>query len=250
MLPTLHPVLTVLGTAAAAAWIYLVGFRGAFWMTSRYHDLADPNDVQEWPRVVAIVPARDEAAGVGDCVRSILNQQYAGDLSMILIDDQSSDGTARVAVEAASSIGAASRLTVLTSEALPEGWTGKLWAVSQGVARAQQQGAPFLLLTDADIVYEPDVVARLVAHAQSKHLVMTSVMAQLRRVSFAERLLIPAFIYFFQMLYPFSWARRSDSSTAAAAGGCILVRREALQQAGGIESIRGALIDDCALAAR
>jgi hopene-associated glycosyltransferase HpnB len=179
-----------------------------------------------------------------------LRQNYPGALTVIVVDDQSRDGTADVARGAATLIGAGERLTVLPGRPLPAGWTGKLWAQQQGVEFAVTLAAPpaYLLLTDADIVYAEDAVTNLVARAEVGGLVLTSLMAKLRCKSFAERMFVPAFIFFFQMLYPFAWANNPQRSTAAAAGGCMLVRRDALQQAGGLAAIRGALIDDCALA--
>ena len=179
-------------------------------------------------------------------VASLLQQDYRGAFSVVLVDDQSSDGTAAVARQAAAA--AADRLTVVQGADLPAGWTGKLWAMKQGVDRALASEPGYLLFTDADIVYAPDTLARLVAQAESEKLVLNSLMVKLRCESFAERAFIPAFVFFFQMLYPFAWVNDRARSTAAAAGGCMLVRREALAAAGGIEAIRGALIDDCALA--
>jgi hopene-associated glycosyltransferase HpnB len=164
----------------------------------------------------------------------------------VLVDDQSSDGTAAVARQAAAA--AADRLTVVQGADLPAGWTGKLWAMKQGVDRALASEPGYLLFTDADIVYAPDTLARLVAQAESEKLALNSLMVKLCCESFAERAFIPAFVFFFQMLYPFAWVNDRARSTAAAAGGCMLVRREALAAAGDIETIRGALIDDCALA--
>ena len=246
------PVTFILASATLAIWVYLIAGRGAFWQAMKYDDLAPAPEAADWPSIVAVVPARDEAASVGACVSSILGQPYPGELSLILVDDQSRDGTANLAAEAAAAIGASHRLTVLSGSALPVGWTGKLWAVKQGLdlAGSRSSQPDYVLLTDADIVYSGDVLMRLVARAQSKNLAMASIMAKLRCESFAERLLIPAFIFFFGMLYPFSWVNRPDRATAAAAGGCILAHREALRAAGGIESIRGSLIDDCALGAR
>jgi hopene-associated glycosyltransferase HpnB len=241
--------LLVIAAVSLAAWIYLVGCHGGFWITSRYNDLPAPDHRTVWPEVVTVVPARDEAASIGDCIRSILSQPYAGQLSVVLVDDQSSDGTAGLATAAAAEIGATDRLTVISGNAPPAGWTGKLWALKQGLDHVgRRHVAPtYVLLTDADIVYSGDVLPRLVTRAEEQGLVMTSVMARLRCESFAERFLIPAFIFFFQMLYPFSWVARRDRSTAAAAGGCILARWNALQDAGGIDAIRGSLIDDCAM---
>ncbi len=240
--------LNLLACAALAVWLYLVAARGGFWMAA-VRDDGGPL-LQSWPKVTAVIPARDEAEGVGETIGSLLRQDYAGELSIVLVDDQSTDGTADVARRAAQEAGAADRLTILSGAVLPEGWTGKLWAVKQGVDFAEASAPAHLLLTDADIVYERDALSRLAAKAEHGDFVLTSWMVKLRCVSFAERALIPAFIFFFEMLYPFAWVNRRDRSTAAAAGGCMLVRRDALRAAGGIESIRGALIDDCALAQR
>jgi hopene-associated glycosyltransferase HpnB len=237
-----------------AIWLYLLAGRGAFWL-GRERDETVPagrGASGSWPSVTAVIPARDEAECVGETVSSLLRQDYPGVFTVIVVDDQSRDGTAQVARQAAAALGAAGRLTVLSGRTLPAGWTGKLWAQHQGVKAAEAAPAPpdYLLLTDADIVYVADELRRLVARAQSGGNVLTSLMAKLRCESFAERMFIPAFIFFFQMLYPFAWANDPRRATAAAAGGCMLVRREALREAGGMASIRNALIDDCALAKR
>jgi hopene-associated glycosyltransferase HpnB len=234
---------------ALAIWLYLLIGRGGFWRAAVRDDdaAAWPGP---WPAVTAIIPARDEAESVGETVSSLLRQAYPGEFNVIVVDDQSRDATAAVARAAAAAAGAADRLTVVPGRALPAGWTGKLWAQQQGVAcAAQAQPAPaYLLFTDADIAYQPDALSRLVGQAAASGAVLTSLMVKLRCVSFAERVFIPAFIFFFQMLYPFSWANNPRRATAAAAGGCMLVRREALDAAGGLPAIRDALIDDCALA--
>ena len=237
-----------------AIWLYLLAGRGGFWLGRERDDgaaAARPAG-SPWPAVTAVIPARDEAESVGETVSSLLRQDYPGAFNVIVVDDQSRDGTARVARDAAAALGAADRLTVLSGRTLPAGWTGKLWAQHQGVEAAATMPHPpdFLLLTDADIVYVPDELGRLVARAQAGGSVLTSLMAKLRCESFAERMFIPAFIFFFQMLYPFAWANDPRRATAAAAGGCMLVRRETLREAGGMASIRTALIDDCALAKR
>jgi hopene-associated glycosyltransferase HpnB len=165
------------------------------------------------------------------------------------VDDDSDDGTADVARKAAAAIGATERLTVVSNKSLPKGWTGKLWAVKQGIAAAEEKFAPkYLLLTDADIVHDADTVSWLVGHAEAHNLVLTSLTARWRCENLAERVHIPAFIFFFQMLYPFAWVNDPNNTMAGAAGGCMLVRTDALRAAGGIEAIHGALIDDCALA--
>ena len=237
-------VANLVASAALAVWVYLMVGRGGFWLAAE-RDEGGPAP-SAWPAVTAVIPARDEAQGVGETIASLLRQDYPGPFSVILVDDQSTDGTAEVARQAAAT--AADRLTILPGAALPAGWTGKLWAMKQGVEHALISEPTYLLLTDADIVYGPDVLARLVSQAQAEGLVLTSLMAKLRCESFAERAFIPAFIFLFQMLYPFAWVERHDRATAAAAGGCMLVRRDALCAAGGIEHIRNALIDDCALA--
>jgi hopene-associated glycosyltransferase HpnB len=237
-----------------AIWLYLIVGRGGFWRAAERDDevsgSSGSSSNSAWPAVTVIIPARDEAESVGQTVASLLRQDYPGELTVILVDDQSRDATAQVARDAAAALGAADRLTVLTGRALPSGWTGKLWAQHQGVECAQQASRlpAYLLFTDADILYAPDALTPLVARAEAGGIVLTSLMVKLRCKSFAERMFIPAFIFFFQMLYPFAWANNPRRGTAAAAGGCMLVRREVLHEAGGMAAIRDALIDDCALA--
>jgi hopene-associated glycosyltransferase HpnB len=238
-----------LALLAFAVWLYLAFGRGGFWLGAERDDFDPPSPAQT-PEVTAVIPARNEAEGVGACVESLLRQDYRGLRAVVLVDDESSDGTAMVARQAAAACGAADRLTIVAGTPLATGWTGKLWAMRQGIAAATAGPPPdFLLLTDADIVYAPQVLGWLVAHASANRLVLASFMVELRCDSLPERGLIPAFIFFFQMLYPFAWVNRPAAATAAAAGGCMLVRADALQQAGGIDAIRSALIDDCALAA-
>jgi hopene-associated glycosyltransferase HpnB len=239
----------IVSSMVLAIWLYLLVGRGMFWLAGERDD-AGPAGKGPWPSVVAVIPARDEAESIGATVSSLLRQEYSGEFTVIVVDDQSRDGTAQVAREAAAALGAAHRLTVLPGRPLPAGWTGKLWAQHQGVELVETAPRPaaYLLLTDADIVYAPDAVASLVTRAQAHGYVLTSLMAKLRCKSLAERLFVPAFIFFFQMLYPFAWSNDPRRSTAAAAGGCMLVRRETLREAGGMAAIRGALIDDCSLA--
>ncbi|MGC1778662.1 MAG: glycosyltransferase [Xanthobacteraceae bacterium] len=239
----------LIASIVLAIWVYLIAARGGFWRTAQ-RDGETPSGSGPWPAVVAVIPARDEAEGIGQTVTSLLRQTYPGALSVLVVDDQSSDATAEIARNAAILIGASDRLTVLPGKPLPAGWTGKLWAQQQGIAFAEAAAAPpaYLLLTDADIVYAPDALTNLVARAEQSGFVLTSLMAKLRCKSLAERIFVPAFIFFFQMLYPFAWANDPRRGTAAAAGGCMLVRRDALRNAGGVAAIRTALIDDCALA--
>ena len=239
----------VLGVLACLVWAYLLLLRGGFWRAAPRDDGQAIAANGDWPRVAAIVPARDEAAHVGESVASLLEQRYNGEFSVIVVDDGSSDGTAEYA-RAAGIRNAARRLTVIAATPTPQGWTGKLWALHCGIDHAQSSAMvpEYLLLTDADIVHDIDSLNRLVGRARSHGLSLTSLMAKLRCESGVERFFVPAFIFFFQMLYPFSWVNRLDRRTAAAAGGCMLVHRIALLRAGGVAAVRGALIDDCALA--
>jgi hopene-associated glycosyltransferase HpnB len=239
----------IVATLALAVWIYMMIGRGGFWLAGERDSRQEPGPPPAWPRIVAVIPARNEVETIGATIRSLLGQTYPGPFSVILVDDESQDGTADAARAAADAAGAPQRLTVLSGRPLPAGWTGKLWAVAQGIEQAVAPAPDYLLLTDADITYAPDAVARLAARAEAGGYVLTSLMAKLRCESLAERCFVPAFIYFFQMLYPFAWVNRRPHPMAAAAGGCMLVRPTALQAAGGIAAIRGALIDDCALGA-
>lgn len=229
-------------------WVYLVLFHGRYWR-ERPHK-APAAGPKHWPEIAAIVPARNEAPVVGEAVRSLLQQDYPGKLRIILVDDQSSDGTAGIVRAAAAELGAADRVRVVSGTTLPEGWTGKMWAVHHGSGEVEDfsPGAKYVWLTDADISHDAGSLRGLVARAEAGNLALTSLMARLRTDTFAERALIPAYVYFFQMLYPFAWVNDPKKKMAGAAGGCMLVQRKALKAAGGIAAIRSALIDDCALA--
>ena len=229
--------LTLTGAACLAIWLYLVLARGGFWrMRPDIPGFALRAPV---PSVTAVVPARNEAKVVATAVGSLAAQQYSGEFRIILVDDSSDDGTAAIA------LAAAPELHLVTARSLPSGWTGKMWAVAEGVRSAS---GDYLLLTDADIVHPPDHLAGLVARAEHGGYDVVSFMVRLHCRSFAEQALIPAFVFFFFLLYPPSWTRDPRHRTAGAAGGCILIRRTALERIGGIERIRGELIDDCALA--
>lgn len=230
--------MTLLAVLPVAIWLYLVFARGSFWQAGPVLPVAYPKVA---PPVAIVVPARDEAPLIEATLRSLLAQDYAGPFRVILVDDNSTDGTGRIA----SGIGDP-RLTVVTGAARPAGWSGKLWAVSQGVAEADD--SDLILLTDADIVHDPAHLSSLVAKIESYGLDLVSEMVKLACDTWAERALVPAFVFFFQLLYPFAWVADGLKSTAAAAGGTILIRHRALRRIGGIEAVRGALIDDVALA--
>ena len=234
-------ILQLAAAAALAVWLYLLFFRGNFWREFR----SAPAQAQARPaRIVAIVPARDEADVVGRAIASLAAQQTPGYFHIILVDDHSSDATAAIAQASAP----AGLLTVVNAAPLPPGWTGKLWAVAEGVRHAAVLRPDYLLLTDADIVHQPGNAAALAARAQTEQYDLVSYMATLACRSAAERAMVPAFVFFFFLLYPPAWIRNPRRATAGAAGGCVLIGAAKLEEIGGIAAIRGELIDDCALA--
>ena len=237
--------MTLPALLACAIWAYLLLGHGRFWQAGPVLAPVLPASV---PPVAVVVPARDEAAVIGAAIGSLLGQDYPGELRIVLVDDGSSDGTAEVALAAAARTGDPSRLVVVEGRALPSGWSGKLWAIEQGLGTLDPAAWAYVLLTDADIVHEPAHLATLVAHAQTHDLDLVSEMVRLRCVSWPERALIPAFVFFFQLLYPFAWVNDPQARTAAAAGGTLLVRARALARIGGMAAVREALIDDVALA--
>jgi hopene-associated glycosyltransferase HpnB len=239
--------------ASLAAWGYLLAARGEFWRCAERDDAdaADAGATDEtaaWPAVAIIVPARNEADVIGDTLGALLRQDYRGEVTLVVVDDGSADETARVSREVARSAGAVERVSILHAPAVPPGWTGKVWAMHCGIGHAAARAPEYLLLTDADIRHAHDSLRGLVARARAASLVLASRLAKLRCESLAERALVPAFVFFFRMLYPFAWVNAAHRRVAAAAGGCMLVRRETLDAAGGLQAIRGELIDDCALA--
>lgn len=245
--------LHVLAALAALVWGWLLLFHGgvgsAFWRLGA--DPATSGRVPaRWPGVVAVIPARNEAETVGDAVSSLLAQAYKGRLHVVVVDDHSEDLTRPVSEAAGRAYQSEDRLSVIAARDLPADWVGKVWAMAEGLREADRRmpDAGYVLFTDADIEHPQDGVARLVQRAESERLDLASLMVRLRCETLAERLTIPAFVFFFAMLYPFAWVARGDRATAAAAGGVMLVRREALERIGGLGSIRSALIDDCALA--
>lgn len=232
---------------AVAIWLGLLCLRGQFWRLDQQLEQDSYDQEMILPTICAVIPARNEAGLLPVTLRSLLLQSYPG-FNIVLVDDGSTDGTADVARETATALGM-QQLHIISAAPLPPGWTGKLWAIEQGIRKAQSFSPTYILLTDADIEHDPANLLCLVTKAIQADLDLASVMVRLRCESFWEKLLIPAFVFFFQKLYPFRWVNDPHRSTAAAAGGCILIRNQALERIGGIQVMRQALIDDCALAA-
>lgn len=227
-------------------WIYLVLGRGNFWLCNEY---LEPLSLDSFPNITVIIPARNEAESISYCLHSLLTQDYQGTLHIILVDDQSEDNTVEIAEKVAINSSAKKQLTIIKGKPLPSGWSGKLWAMSQGIAWAKKHlKTDYFLFTDADIKHSENNISNLMAKAQKNNLDLVSLMVKLRCENFWEKLLIPAFIFFFQKLYPFPLVNNSQQKIAAAAGGCILIRESALNRIGGIEALKEALIDDCTLA--
>jgi hopene-associated glycosyltransferase HpnB len=231
-------VLVLLAGLSLAVWVWLALLRGMFWRTDQR--LPGAPDPKRWPPVAVVVPARNEAAVLPATLPTLVGQDYPGEVRVILVDDDSTDGTGELAARISDTV------TVVRPGPPPPGWTGKLWALRAGVEAAGE--VEYLLFTDADIAHRPDSLAALVRAATGHRLDLVSQMARLRVRTGWERLIVPAFVYFFALLYPFRWSNRPGARTAAAAGGCSLVRRAALERAGGVSAIRGAVIDDVALA--
>jgi len=256
--------LLAIASVSLAVWLYLAIARGRFWRLNQFNDdLANHEAPSAWPSVIAIVPARNEAATIAQALASLLKQNYAGEFSVIAVDDHSEDGTAQIAKQAARDLNAEPRIEIRSATPLPAGWTGKLWALNEGVSPAgaaasgnRRGAAPlrpslathYYWFTDADVSHAPDTLQRLVTRAERNHLDLTSLMVLLQAKTLPERALIPAFLFFFLKLYPPSWTANPKARTAGAAGGCILLRSEALQRIGGLAAIRSEVIDDCALA--
>ncbi len=242
--------LTLLAALSLLSWIVLLLFWGGFWR-GRERFVCPPEAAtrQHWPTVVACIPARNEADVLDETLRAVLAQDYPGRFRVVLADDASEDGTGALARRLARALDAEDRLSVIAPPPLPEGWTGKLWALNAAVAEARRLApeARYLWFTDADILHRPDNLRCLVAKAEAEDLDLTSQMVELSCRSFWDRLLVPAFVFFFAKLYPFGWVNDPRARTAAAAGGCMLLRRAAFERAGGLEPVRERIIDDCAI---
>jgi hopene-associated glycosyltransferase HpnB len=240
-------ILVIAGILAALSWIYLLFARGRFWQAPN-RTVGVGNGNSSSSRVAVVVPARNEEEVVARCVTSLLEQTCSESIHVFLVDDFSCDRTVPLACEAAQKAGKTALLTVVECRPLPSGWTGKLWAVRAGIKEASLFKPRYLLLTDADVVHSPVSVASLIELAETGGYDLVSVTGRLGCETLAEKLLIPAFTFFFLMLYPPAWIANSRCRTAGADGSCILIRPEALARAGGIESIRHQVIDDCTLA--
>lgn len=230
----------LLSSIPVVIWGVLLFARGGFWRTTKNRA---PRPLPPAPRkhVAVVIPARNEAEHIGATVSALAQQDFAGTIDIFVVDDNSTDGTASAAK-------VSNEVVVLNGKPLPPGWTGKLWALFQGIEEAAKRNPEFFLLTDADITHDPNSVSELVSLAESCRLDLASFMVKLRCETLAEMLLIPAFVFFFFMLYPPAWIQDPRRKTAGAAGGCVLIRPEALSHAGGITVIRDQVIDDCALA--
>lgn len=240
------PTLTLIAILPLAVWLYLFFARGNFWQFRE--ETLEATPLKCWPRVVAIVPARNEAVTIGRAVVSLANQDYPGEFFAIVVDDHSADGTADLARKAAAECHAAEKFSIHSAGELPPSWTGKVWAMNEGIAATAGRAPEYFWFTDADITHAPDTLRRLVCRAERGSLDLASLMVFLRVQTFPERLLIPAFLYFFLTVYPPNCISNPRSSTAGAAGGCLLLRRTALDGIGGMAAIRSEVIDDCALA--
>jgi len=249
-MPSVVVTFGALASGSLVAWLWLILARGRFWCTDQELSVLSTtaNESNKWPSISVIVPARNEADLLPITLPTLLTQDYPGQFHVYLVDDRSSDGTSNVAAQSACECNATDRLTICPGKVLPPGWKGKVWAMRQGILCSEQSQSEYLLLTDADIVYSPGVLRAIVGKLYGGRLELVSLMAKLHVVSAWDRLLLPAFVYFFSKLYPFRFVNNPQKATAGAAGGCVLVRRKALQNAGGLKQIAGEIIDDCALA--
>jgi hopene-associated glycosyltransferase HpnB len=241
----------IAGYLSLTIWMVLLFGRGRFWRLRAFD--ADHEEVPApaaWPSVIAIVPARNEAATIGRSVASLAQQEYPGEFRVVVVDDHSDDGTAEIALRGARESNRAARVRLQSASPLPQGWTGKLWALNEGVKSVTADVPGFYWFTDADVVHPADTLQRLVRRAEAGALDLASLMVLLQTRTLPERTLGPAFLYFFLKLYPPRWITDPRAHTAGAAGGCLLLRGAALANIGGLAAIRGEVIDDCALAGR
>ena len=242
--------LWILSITTLGSWLYLWLFRSLFWLANqRLENLpADIPATISFPSVIALIPARNEEDVIARCIGSLLNQDYQGELSIILIDDESNDRTVEVAQAAAAQFEGGNKVQIISGKQLPSGWAGKVWALQQGMNRAVRTQAKYYFLSDADVYHDTSNLTRLVSKAEKDELDLVSLMVKLQCRSSWDWLLIPAFIFFFQKLFPFNRVNDPSSRVAAAAGGSMLVRKTAMDRIGQYTSIKSAIIDDCTLA--
>jgi hopene-associated glycosyltransferase HpnB len=239
----------ILAVVSLLIWVVLTFLRGAFWQLLAFDDdISKQESLERWPRVATIVPARNEAETISRAVESLVRQKYPGEMRVVVVDDQSDDGTGALAREAAERAGSGDRVLILRGAALQSGWTGKLMAMQRGVESGVALETDYFWFTDADIEHAPDALLRIVQRAERDKLDLVSLMAFSQVNSLPERLLIPPFLYFFLKLYPPNWIASRKQTTAGAAGGCILLKRSALERIGGLAAIRGEVIEDCTMA--
>ena len=237
----------IIAIASLIIWLGLCLFWGQFWQGVRL--ITSNKKLESYPNVWVIIPARDEADVIAHSLSSVLKQDYPGLLSVVLVDDNSSDDTAKIAQKTYNKLAINYQLHIISGKPLPPGWKGKLWALEQGINYAKQQATPdYFILTDADIQHHKTNLTELISKAETEKLDLVSLMVLLRCQSFWEKFLIPAFVFFFQKVYPFKLANNPQSFVAAAAGGCILIKANTLEKIGGIAAVKNALIDDCTLA--
>jgi hopene-associated glycosyltransferase HpnB len=228
-------------------WLFLLLFLGDFWRSNQYF-VNNRYNLKSSPTVCIVVPARNEAEVIEASLTSLLEQDYLGNFWVVLVDDHSSDRTSEIAQATANKLNKTEKLKIVAAKPLAVGWKGKLWAIQQGIEAVKSDLPDYWLLTDADIKHDLSNLSQLINKAETDNLDLVSLMVLLRCQSFWEKLLIPAFVFFFQKLYPFAWVNNPQKSLAAAAGGCILISNQALEAIGGIATIKAALIDDCSLA--
>lgn len=243
-------ILTALISLSLAIWLYLTFAYHGFWRRREFLPPHDSTPIQPWPTITSLTPARNEAALIAQSFSSILKQSYKGEFQSVLIDDASEDNTSEIAAQTAQTINRSHVIDIIQAAPLPKKWSGKLWALQSGFDHKNAARTPpdYYWLSDADIYHKPHTLSRLVKFAQKKDLALVSLMVTLNCKGIWERIIIPAFIYYFQLLYPFKAVNNPKRSEAGAAGGCILIRRDALEAIGGFHAIKDRLIDDCALA--